>query len=299
MTVPAEEAKLFYDVFDSIDLYNNGTLSIGELAGGLSTFFGGSPEERAAAVYDLVCMRGQLDKSNWQEFLKPYIWSMVPPSAALLRPILLPYVTERMFEEITGGDPRAYSITPEQLKYWMFRGSAMSYGYGVSNPMVMSEVTGNTVAERAAAHVDMAINTAYAEYSARMGLREYGQQTWEKNHLGQRQHVTDIGVARYVGRAAMTSSVVAQPTLVSSAIGNTRHDIAPTVAPLSQYAPLTLAPQILTNIGQQANMVVTSAALVLNDMVSRDRSASTYSNVSNGSLIGARTSMVGTTSIVA
>jgi len=39
LTYPAEEATIFYDVFDSIDLDNNASLSVGELAGGLSTFF--------------------------------------------------------------------------------------------------------------------------------------------------------------------------------------------------------------------------------------------------------------------
>jgi hypothetical protein len=263
LTIPPDEAKLFYDIFDSIDLYRNATLSIGELAGGLSSFFGGMPEDRANAVYDIVASSGSLTKGVLQEFLKPYVWSMVPPNAATLRPILLPYVTERIFEEVTAGDSNGY-ITREQLKYWMFRESPMAYGSGMANP-ITQPVTGNAVAERAAAHVDMAINTAYAEYSARMGLREYGQQTWAQNHPGERQQLRDIGVARYVGGAAVESSI-AQPT-------------------------------VWNNIGQQATFLVSglqqSAAGLFGDLVSsRGRVGSTYSV--DSSLVGTRTSVIGT-----
>jgi hypothetical protein len=269
LTVPPEEAKLFYDVFDSLDLYKNATLSIGELAGGLSSFFGGTPDDRANAVYDLVAASSALTKNALQEFLKPYIWTMVPQHAAMLRPIFLPYVTDRMFEEVTAGGAGSY-ITREQLRYWMFRGSAMNYGPAMTNPMIMPEVTGNAVAERAAAHVEMAVNTAYAEYSARMGLREYGQQTWAQTHPGERQQLRDIGMARYVGGAA----IEVQPTVWSS---------------IGMQA---------SSIGQQASVMASgiqqSATGLFNDFM-RDRSGSTYSV--DSSIIGTRTSIIGSSTL--
>lgn len=276
LSVSPDDAKMFYDIFDAVDLYKNATLSIGEFAGGLSSFFGGTPEARANAVYDAVTSSSYLSKDMLQSVIKPYVWCMVPPNAAALRPILLPYVTERIFEEITAGSTTG-CISREQLKYWMFRGSAMMYGSGIANPMIMPEVTGNAIAERAATHVDMAVQTAYAEYSARMGLREYGQQTWSQNYPGQSQQLRDIGVARYVGGAAMQSSV-AQPTTWN-------------------------------NIGQQATVMVSSlqqtaadfgqqATVLFDDLMARDRAASTYSTYSvDSSIIGTRSSYIGTTTI--
>merc|ERR1712061_806445 len=81
-----DEAKIFYDVFDSIDLYNDATLSVVELVGGLSTFFAGTLDQRSKAVYHVLDARlsGKLLKSMLSQFLKPYAWSLVPDHAEVL-----------------------------------------------------------------------------------------------------------------------------------------------------------------------------------------------------------------------
>merc|ERR1712187_593218 len=78
-----EEAKVFYDVFDSIDLYNDAALSVGELVGGLSTFFAGSLDQRARAVCNALdpAATDKMSKSVLSQFLKPCVWSLVPDDA--------------------------------------------------------------------------------------------------------------------------------------------------------------------------------------------------------------------------
>merc|ERR1712048_838078 len=97
-----EEATIFYDVFDSIDLYGDATLSVGELVGGLSTFFAGTLDQRAKAVYNVLDpkLTDKMPKSALSQFLKPCVWSLVPDRAEILRPILLPHVTDEIFGEI-------------------------------------------------------------------------------------------------------------------------------------------------------------------------------------------------------
>jgi hypothetical protein len=120
---PAEEAKQFYDVFDSIDLYQNATLSIGELAGGLSSFLAGTFEQRGNAIFNALDpeRRDTVSKSVLSEFIKPYVWSMVPPNAEVLRPILLPFVVDEITSEMTFS-PQQSSIARQQMLQWMRRG---------------------------------------------------------------------------------------------------------------------------------------------------------------------------------
>merc|ERR1719476_1234037 len=49
-----DEAKRFYDAFDSIDVDKNARLSPMELAVGLPTFFGGTVADRCNATFDVL-----------------------------------------------------------------------------------------------------------------------------------------------------------------------------------------------------------------------------------------------------
>jgi len=120
--LPVEEARLFYDIFDSIDLYKNATLSIGELAGGLSSFFGGTVEAKTSAVFELLAGGGeQVPKARLHELLKPYVWCMVPPHAEVLRPILLPHVAEEIYSDMTLSG--SGYLTRAEMQRWAQRGT--------------------------------------------------------------------------------------------------------------------------------------------------------------------------------
>merc|ERR1719310_1391369 len=99
--LPAGEATVFYDVFDAIDLYKNATLSIGELVGGLSSFLGGTIDQKTNAVFDNLAVGQGVHKTALQEFLKPFVWCMVPQKAKVLRPILLSQVTDDIFADMS------------------------------------------------------------------------------------------------------------------------------------------------------------------------------------------------------
>merc|ERR1712048_82529 len=112
------------DVFDSIDMYDTATLSIAELAGGLVTFFGGTLVERATAVYNHLdySATDKLSKSALSEFLKPYVWSLVPESAEILRPVLLPHVTDEIFGEMSFSPSTGHASCNEFVR-WVQRGN--------------------------------------------------------------------------------------------------------------------------------------------------------------------------------
>lgn len=207
---PPEEACICYDVFDAIDLYQNASLSLGEMAGGLSSFFCGSVEQRTQAVFDLLAQghANQVPKSALREFLQPYVWAMVPSNATVLRPILLPHVTDDLFADITLGQSKHIEIS--QLVRWMSRGNQIA----VSATKSPTPVFASTVVDRVAQVIDMAVQVAWREHQTRTELRAYGQESWAQQHGGQRQLLGDVGAYRYVSDSIATS----QPSDVWSSI---------------------------------------------------------------------------------
>jgi len=204
LVLPPEEARLFYDMFDSIDLYHNAQLSIGEMAGGLCSFFGGDMQACTTAVYNLLDTNksNQVTKATLQEFLGPFIWAMVPANAAVLRPILTTHVTDDMFEDIASGQPRGY-ITKEHLLHWTH--SLARFGSAASAPLFSS-----TVADRVATSIDAVLQVTWKEYQTKQQLKAYGQETWVQQHGNQPQMMRDVGVYRYVSNMASGQVQVAQ-----------------------------------------------------------------------------------------
>lgn len=190
--LPMEETRLFYDIFDSIDLYRNATLSVGELAGGLSSFFGGSVEDKTNAVFELVAQgQDRMAKTGLQDILKPYVWCMVPEEAQVLRPILLPHVTDEIYNDMTYANT-GY-ISRQELQRWCQKGQ-FSQGQHDPNKAQMAI----TIVDRAALAISMALHVAWKEYEEKYQLREYGQQTWTQNYGNRPQQLTDVGAYRYV-----------------------------------------------------------------------------------------------------
>jgi phage baseplate assembly protein W len=204
--LPAGEATVFYDVFDAVDLYKNATLSVGELVGGLSSFLGGTIDQKTKAVFDCLAVgQGFVHKSALQKFLKPFVWCMVPQEAEVLRPILLSQVTEDIFADISisGKD----SISEQEMTRWLHKGQ-----YGSPHQKMLSM----TIAERAAMSIAMAVTVAWERYEAKQKLRTYGQQTWQEDH-GRSQYLTDVGAYRYTTQHASNVMSKASHAASSSA----------------------------------------------------------------------------------
>merc|ERR1712048_1016134 len=192
---PAEEAKVFYDVFDSIDLYNDAALSIGELVGGLSTFFAGTLDQRARAVYNALdpAATDKMPKSVLSQLLKPCVWSLVPDHAEILRPILLSYVTDEIFGEMSPS-PSTGQVTFFEFARWVRLANPKAAQLNASHtPAVFSAA----IFERCATIIEAALHDAWKEYKGKEELREYGRQTWEACHDGQSQRLLDVGMYRY------------------------------------------------------------------------------------------------------
>jgi hypothetical protein len=214
---PPEEAKVFYDVFDSIDLYNNATLSIGELAGGLVSFFGGTLNDRAMAVYNLLDYRstGKVPKQTFSEFLKPFVWSMVPEEAGILRPVLLPYVTDEIFSEMCFSPSNGY-VTCSEFVRWVQRGHPNAAQLNASHTVA---VFAHAIVDRCATIIEGTVHVAWQEYQGKEDLRSYGRQTWETSHHGRTQRLMDVGMYRYAV-ANYTQSPVEQPSIFQDAFGH-------------------------------------------------------------------------------
>merc|ERR1712187_276161 len=208
---PPEEAKVFYDVFDSINMGANATLSIGELAGGLVTFFAGTLDERATAVYNLLDKRGtnKLSKATFSEFLKPYVWSMVPESAAILRPILLPYVAEEIFGEMSFS-PSKDHVSCNEFVRWVQRGLPNAAQLSAVHAVA---VFSTPIVDRCATIIEGVVHVAWQEYEGKQQLRTYGQQTWEAGHDGQSQRLVDVGMYRYAVTNYKQPSVPSMPSV--------------------------------------------------------------------------------------
>jgi len=194
--LPVEEAMLFFDIFDSIDLYKNAQLSLGELAGGLSSFFGGTNEAKTNAVFDLMAAgKDQIPKSTLQEFLKPYVWCMVPSNAEVLRPVLLPHIAEEIYKDMSFG--QSGYITRTELQRWAQKGQ-FSQGEIQEQHASMSF----TIIDRAALAINIALRVAWREYSEKYELQQYGKQTWTQNYGDKPQYATDVGMYRSGVQAA-------------------------------------------------------------------------------------------------
>lgn len=98
ITQGADDA-LLREVFDSIDYDGNGSLSVGEWAGGLTVFFQGTQEEKTRVLFTMLDRDGnsELSKGEMKEYLTPLVKAMTPPQAAPLRPLLLQHATEQIF----------------------------------------------------------------------------------------------------------------------------------------------------------------------------------------------------------
>eukprot|EP00931_Biecheleriopsis_adriatica_P115857 TRINITY_DN9160_c0_g1_i1.p1 TRINITY_DN9160_c0_g1~~TRINITY_DN9160_c0_g1_i1.p1 ORF type:complete len:454 (+),score=98.32 TRINITY_DN9160_c0_g1_i1:65-1426(+) len=232
LVCPPEEACMFYDVFDAISMYHNASLCMGEMAGGLSSFFGASVEQRAQAVYALLAggKHVQLTKSSMRDLVKPYVWASVPDEAQVLRPLLLTHVTDELFDDITSVN--AHSIGLDEFIRWVTRGHQTArQATGLHNP-----IFAHVVVAQVARSIETALQTAWREHDVKMQLQAYGQQTWEQNHDGQQQLIRDVGLLRYISTAATASespltwgSIVQQSsqlyTTAAEAIGNTRFNL--------------------------------------------------------------------------
>ena len=96
------DRNALYDMFDSMDIDRNGTLSLGEWAGGLSVFFKGSMEDCVQAVFQCLDQNGDgvLSKRELMEYFKPFVNCMTPQAAAALRPLLLKHATDQIYTEM-------------------------------------------------------------------------------------------------------------------------------------------------------------------------------------------------------
>lgn len=207
--ISPDDARIFYDVFDSVDLYKNAELSAGELAGGLNPFFGGSIDERTQAIFDLLApsAKSGLTRASLKSFVKPYVWCMVPETAAVLRPLLVDHVAEDLFVELSmqGGGS---TLSLETLRRWVRQGVAganipvaAEEGqalFSYAKKLEMQQFTcSNKFVERVTCSIETNLNAALREYQARIQLREYGKQTWNERHAGRPQYLKDVGLYRY------------------------------------------------------------------------------------------------------
>lgn len=188
---PTQEATIFYDIFDSIDLYGKATLSVAELVLGLSSFFGGTFEQRTSMVYDLLDPKstGYLSKSTLQAFVNPIVWCLVPSTAEVLRPILSDQVMEALFLEIAW-EPKE-RITRDEFIWWM-------HGCQKRGAQRMLAMIPRVVISQVARVIDSAVTAAWMEHSKKESLRQYGRETWASNHAGETQRLHDVGLYRYL-----------------------------------------------------------------------------------------------------
>jgi hypothetical protein len=235
--LPAEEATVFYDVFDAIDLYRDASLTFAELAGGLCSFFGGTIDQKTDAVFDILEMMSRCGgqsvayKSALHEFLKPFVWCMVPHKAQILRPILLPHVTEDIFADISMSSVNC--VSRQEMKRWLHKGHFMQRRTSPDQQMLSV-----TIAEHAAASIDMAVRIAWERYETTQKLRTYGQQTWQEER-GRPQYITDVGAYRYASQQA--PHVMSKAYVAASSSASVFSSIAESSNQLLKAAQMWLA----------------------------------------------------------
>lgn len=180
LVCPPEEARMFYDVFDAVSMYHNASLSMGEIAGGLSSFFGASIEQRTQAVYALLAggTDAQLSKSGLRELVKPYVWASVPDEAQVLRPLLLAHVVDELFEDITSRI--VHAIDFDAFSRWITRGhQAARHATGLQNP-----VFAHVVVAQVARSIETALQTACREHDMKMQLGRMGRRPGSRTMTG-------------------------------------------------------------------------------------------------------------------
>jgi len=125
---PDEDDQL-HTIFQAMDYDENGRLSIGEWAGGMTVFFKGNREECIHAVFTTLDADGNgvLSRSELGAYLQPFVKAMVPTEAAPLRPLLIKKCTEEIFEEMAHENIAHLveddnCITSEQMIAWMNEG---------------------------------------------------------------------------------------------------------------------------------------------------------------------------------
>jgi len=119
----AQDRDQLLDVFDSMDFDRNGSLSLGEWAGGLSVFFKGTQDESVHAVFMALDTdkSGTLTSRELQEYLKPFVKAMSPATADSLRPLLLKKATMDLYDEMDLDHKNDISV--EELLGWSRRGN--------------------------------------------------------------------------------------------------------------------------------------------------------------------------------
>lgn len=119
------DRQLLHEIFDSMDFDKNGTLDLGEWAGGLSVFFQGTQEECIHAVFNALDTNKNktLSKSELQEYLKPFVKAMSPAEADSLRPLLVKKATDEIFNEMDFNHDK--KITSDELLDWSRRGNTI------------------------------------------------------------------------------------------------------------------------------------------------------------------------------
>jgi Ca2+-binding EF-hand superfamily protein len=121
---PGDRQELL-DIFTSMDFDRNGSLSLGEWAGGLSVFFKGTFEESMHAVFQTLDSNknGSLSKTELQEYLKPFVKAMSPNQADSLRPLLLKKATDDIYKDMDFDHNNA--ISSNELLEWSRRGNSI------------------------------------------------------------------------------------------------------------------------------------------------------------------------------
>jgi hypothetical protein len=234
MRCPLEESKILYDVFDSLDLYQNVTLSLGEFCGGLSNFFAGDVNERTAAIFDVFSQqqeysyagRGELTRFSLRSFLQPYVWCMVPSDADILRPLLLDHVTGELFFDMAcdGIARTATSINFPQMQHWMTnacRTAAHSNLCRSEADVAHRANVAHAIANEVAVIIDMSMQRAWTHHDEEKQLMAYSKQSWAESHGNQQQLLVDVGAARWASQRIRESSqrldsLPKAPTLLTS-----------------------------------------------------------------------------------
>jgi hypothetical protein len=201
-----EESKSLYDVFDSIDLYQDAVLSVGEFCGGLCNFFAGDVHERTAAIFEVLSggAHGLLAQDSLRIFLQPYVWCMVPSCAQVLRPLLLDHVTNELFIDIAGS---AYpQISLPQMQHWMrnaYRASVQPDAHMRGAVLCPKENIAKVIVNEVGKLIEIAARRAWShheESEEAMQLRAYGRQSWTEKHSQQQQLFMDVGAEQWVSQ---------------------------------------------------------------------------------------------------
>jgi len=206
MHISTEDAKLLYDVFDSIDLYGDAKLSAGELACGLSSFFAGDFSDHTEAVCQALSYsrNGRLTRAALRDLIQPYVYAMVPDAAELLRPMFTQYVTDELWIEISF-HPDKSNLEMQELTKWV-RYSTSGAKENMSVDKLDAPLYASAIADRSAATMKAALFVAYRAYQDKMQLMEYGEKTWQANHNGEAQRIRDVGVYRALAVSPASTS---------------------------------------------------------------------------------------------